>query len=30
MEKLEKGFIEFKNYSRQILVPFKIYDDFEY
>ena len=27
--KLEKGFIEFKNYSRQILVPFKIYADFE-
>ena len=27
--KLEKGFIEFKNYSRQILVPFKIYTDVE-
>ena len=27
--KLEKGFIEFKNYSRQIPVPFKIYSDFE-
>ena len=27
--KLEKGFIEFKNYSRQIPVPFKIYADFE-
>ena len=27
--KLEKGFIEFKNYSRQISVPFKIYADFE-
>ena len=27
--KLEKGFIEFKNYSRQILVPFKIYADFK-
>ena len=27
--KLEKGFIEFKNYSRQIHVPFKIYADFE-
>ena len=27
--KLEKGFIEFKNYFKQILVPFKIYADFE-
>ena len=27
--KLEKEFIEFKNYSRQIPVPFKIYADFE-
>ena len=27
--KLEKGFIGFKNYSRQIPVPFKIYADFE-
>ena len=27
--KLEKGFIRFTNYSRQILVPFKIYADFE-
>ena len=27
--KLEKGFIEFKNYSRQIPVPFKIYADFK-
>ena len=27
--KLEKGFIEFKNYSRQIPVPSKIYADFE-
>ena len=27
--KLEKGFIEFKNYSIQIPVPFKIYADFE-
>ena len=27
--KLETGFIEFKNYSRQIPVPFKIYADFE-
>ena len=26
---LERGFIRFKNYSRQINVPFKIYDDFE-
>ena len=26
---LEKGFISFKNYSRQIPVPFKIYADFE-
>ena len=26
---LEKGFISFKNYFKQILVPFKIYDDFE-
>ena len=28
-EKLEKGFISFVNYSRQISVPFKIYADFE-
>ena len=27
--KLEKGFIEFKNYSKQIAAPFKIYADFE-
>ena len=27
--KLEKGFISFKNYSRQIPVPFKIYAYFE-
>ena len=27
--KLEKGIIEFKNYFKQIPVPFKIYDDFE-
>ena len=27
--KLEKGSIEFKNFNRQILVPFKIYADFE-
>ena len=27
--KLEKGFIQFKNFSRQIPVPFKIYVDFE-
>ena len=27
--KLEEGFISFKNYSRQIPVPFKIYADFE-
>ena len=27
--KLAKGFISFKNYSRQIPVPFKIYADFE-
>ena len=27
--KLKSGFIEFKNYSRQITVPFKIYADFE-
>ena len=27
--KLEKGFIEFKNFNRQIPVPFKIYADFE-
>ena len=27
--KLEKGFIEFKNYSRQIPVPLKIYADFQ-
>ena len=28
--KLEKEFIKFNNYSRQIPVPFKIYADFEY
>ena len=28
--KLEKKFISFKNYSRQIPAPFKIYADFEY
>ena len=27
--KLEKGFISFKNYSKQIPVPFKTYADFE-
>ena len=27
--KLKKGFISFKNYSRRIPVPFKIYTDFE-
>ena len=27
--KLEKGFIEFKNFNRQIPVPFKIYADFK-
>ena len=27
--KLEQGFIEFKNFNRQIPVPFKIYADFE-
>ena len=27
--KLEKGFIEFKNFNRQIPVPFRIYADFE-
>ena len=27
--KLGKGFIEFKNFNRQIPVPFKIYGDFE-
>ena len=27
--KLEKGFIEFKNYNRQIPIPFKIYADFK-
>ena len=27
--KLEEGFISFKNYSKQIHVPFKIYADFE-
>ena len=27
--KLEKGFIEFKNFGKQIHVPFKIYADFE-
>ena len=27
--KVEKGTIEFKNYFKQILFPFKIYSDFE-
>ena len=27
--RLEKGTIEFKNYFKQMLVPFKIYTDFE-
>ena len=27
--KLESGFISFKNYSKQIPAPFKIYADFE-
>ena len=27
--KLEKGFIEFKNFNKQITVPFKIYTEFE-
>ena len=27
--RLEKGFIEFENFNRQISVPFKIYADFE-
>ena len=27
--RLEKGTIEFKNYFKQILIPFKIYADFE-
>ena len=27
--KLSKGFISFKNYSRQVPIPFKIYADFE-
>ena len=27
--KLEKGFIEFKNFNRQIPLPFKIYANFE-
>ena len=27
--KLEEGIIEFENYFKQILVPFKIYVDFE-
>ena len=27
--KLEKGFISFKNFNKQIPVPFKIYADFE-
>ena len=27
--KLEKGIIEFENYSKQIVVPFKIYAYFE-
>ena len=28
--RLEKGTIEFKNYFKQIPVPIKVYDDFEY
>ena len=28
--RLEKGAIEFKNYFKQIPVPFKVYADFEY
>ena len=28
-EKLEEGTIEFQNYFKQMLVPFKIYPDFE-
>ena len=28
--KLEKGSISFKNYSRQLPAPFKIYADFQY
>ena len=28
--RFEKGTIEFKNYFKQIPVPFKIYADFEY
>ena len=28
--RLEKGTIEFKNYFKQIPVPFKIYADFEF
>ena len=28
--KLEKGTIKFENYFKQIPVPFKIYDDFEF
>ena len=28
--KLEKGFIEFKSFNKQIPVPFKIYADFEH
>ena len=28
--KVEKGIIEFENYFKQILVPFKIYADFEF
>ena len=27
--KVEKGFVEFRNYSKQIPAPFKIYADFE-
>ena len=27
--KLEKGFISFKNFKKQISIPFKIYTDFE-
>ena len=28
--KLEKGIIEFKNYFKQMPVPFKIYADFQW
>ena len=30
LKKLEKGFIEFKKFNRQIPAPFKIYADFEF